>query len=99
MISLSLKWNALKHPDNGASPGSQDAWLTHSALLQNSPASLFRCNGACLAVFTSLQSDYSTSPCSQDAYFSTPQCCKTPLPRCFTATERVWLFFRRCKLI
>lgn len=28
----------------------------------------------------------------------TPPCCKTPLPHCFAATERVWLYFRRCNL-
>lgn len=27
-----------------------------------------------------------------------PQCCKNTLPHCFTATERVSLYFRRCKL-
>ena len=31
--------------------------IFHSVMLQNNPASLFRCNGACLAVFSSLQAD------------------------------------------
>jgi hypothetical protein len=42
--------------------------------------------------------DNSLLPYSQDAEFITPIYCETALPRCFAATERVWLYFRRCKL-
>jgi hypothetical protein len=42
--------------------------------------------------------DNSPSPYSQDAELSTPNCCKTPLPRCFAAMEYAWLHFHRCEL-
>jgi hypothetical protein len=72
--------------------------IIHSALLQNSPCLVVSLQWSVFGCILSLQRDTSPSPYSQDAELSTPQCCKTALPRCFVETEPVWLYFRRCKL-
>ena len=84
-------------PITASSPCDQHTSLTRSVLLHNSPTSLFHCNGACFAAFYRCNGTLLHRHTARMHGLPTPKCCKIARYRCFTATKRVWLYFRRCR--